>query len=112
LIKTIVKLVIVVLIANATWRIGSAYIAHYKFTDSIQQLSLFRGRQTDDVLRKRIFEAASDFDIPVDEQDITLRTQDRHTIVDGAYVREIEVAPGFVYPWPFDFHVDTLSSIL
>jgi len=110
LIKTIVKLVVVVLIANATWRIGSAYVSHYKFTDSVHQLSLFRGQQTDDMLRKRIFEAASNFDIPVD--DITLQSRDRHTIVDGAYVREIEVAPGFVYPWPFDFHVDTLSSIL
>ena len=112
MIKTIVKLVVVVLIANATWRIASAYISHYKFTDSIHQISLFRGNQTEDVLRKRIFEAASDFDIPVTDQDITLRTQNRHTIVAGAYVREIEVAPGFVYPWPFDFHVDTLSSIL
>ena len=110
MIKTIVKLVVVVLIANATWRIGNAYVSHYNFTDAVHQLSLFRGQQTDDMLRKRIFEAASNFDIPVD--DITLLSRDRHTIVDGAYVREIEVAPGFVYPWPFDFHVDTLSSIL
>ena len=112
MIKTIVKLVLVVLVANATWRVGSAYISHYKFTDSVHQISLFRGRQTDDMLRKRIFQAASDFDIPVSDQDITLRTENHHTIVEGAYTREIELAPGFVYPWPFDFHVDTLSSIL
>jgi hypothetical protein len=112
LIKTIVKLALVVLIANATWRVGSAYISHYKFTDSVHQISLFRGTQTDDVLRKRIFEVASDFDIPLSDQDFMLQTKDHHTIVDGAYVREIEVAPGFVYPWPFDFHIDTLSGIL
>jgi hypothetical protein len=112
LIKTIVKLAIVVLIANATWRVGSAYVAHYKFTDSVHQISLFRGTQTDDMLRTRIFQVASSFDIPLSNGDVTLKTESNHTIVDGAYVRDIEVAPGFVYPWPFDFHIDTLSGIL
>ena len=112
MIKTIIKLALVALIANGSWRVASAYMTHYKFTDSVHQLALFRGKQADDVLRRRIFEVASDFDIPVSDEDITLRTQDHHTIVDGAYTLEIELVPGFVYPWPFDFHIDTLSGIL
>jgi len=112
LIKTLIKLAIVALIANGSWRVGGAYMTHYKFTDSVHQLALFRGKQADDVLRKRIVQVASDFDIPVSDADITLRTQDHHTIVDGAYTLEIELAPGFRYPWPFDFHIDALSGIL
>ena len=112
MIKTIIKLALVALIANGSWRVASAYMTHYKFTDSVHQLALFRGKQADDVLRRRIFEIASDFDIPVSDEDIALRTQDHHTIVDGAYTREIELAPGFRYPWPFSFHIDALSGIL
>jgi len=112
LIKLILKLAVVALIANCTWRVGSAYVSHYKFQDSVEQAALFRGSKTDDVLRRRIFELASDFDIPVTEDQVTLTTSEHHTVVDGGYTRIIELAPGFTYPWEFTFHVDTLSGTL
>jgi hypothetical protein len=112
LIKAIVKLALVVVLANASWLDGSEYIMHYKFTDSVQQTTLFRGKRTDDVLRQRVLELASDYDIPVAEDALTLRSEDHHTIVEGAYTREIELLPGFKYAWPFSFHIDTLSGIL
>ena len=112
MIKLILKLAVVALVANATWRVGSAYVAHYKFEDSVQQAALFRGSKTDDVLRQRIFEIASDYDIPITDQDVTLTSGDHHTIVDGDYTRVIELVPGFEYPWAFKFHIDTLSGIL
>ena len=112
MIKLVIKLAIVALLANASWRVGSAYVAHYKFEDSVQQAALFRGTKTDDVLRRRIFELASDFDIPVTDEQLTLTTSEHHTVVDGGYTRIIELAPGFEYPWEFTFHVDTLSDTL
>jgi hypothetical protein len=112
LIKAILKLVIVVLVANASWRVGTAYVMHYKFTDSVEQTTLFRGKRTDEVLRERVFELASDYDIPVTDDDVSLRSENHHTIVEGAYRRNIELLPGFTYPWPFSFHIDTLSGIL
>ena len=112
MIKAIVKLVIVVLVANACWRVGTAYVTHYKFTDSVQQTTLFRGKRTDEVLRQRVFELASDYDIPVTDQDVSLRTEDHHTIVEGSYRRDIELLPGFKYAWPFSFYIDTLSGVL
>ena len=112
MIKLILKLVVVALIANATWRVGSAYVAHYKFKDAVQQAALFRGSKTDAVLRQRIFELASDFDIPVTGDQVTLMTAEHHTVVDCSYTRVIELAPGFKYPWEFAFHVDTLSGTI
>jgi hypothetical protein len=35
--KLIVKLVIVALIANAVWHVVSAYTAHYRFKDAIEE---------------------------------------------------------------------------
>jgi hypothetical protein len=112
LIKLILKLALVALIANASWRVGSAYVAHYKFQDSVQQAALFRGSQTDDVLRRRIFELASDYDIPVTDDELTITTSEHHTVVDGGYTRIIELVPGYKYPWEFTFHVDTLQGTL
>jgi hypothetical protein len=112
LIKLIIKLAVVALIANATWRVGNAYVAHYKFTDSVQQAALFRGNKTDDVLRLRIFDIASDYDIPLTDGDMTLTTQEHRTKVDGNYTRIIELVPGYTYPWEFTFHIDTLKDTL
>jgi hypothetical protein len=111
-IKAVVKLAIVALLANASLRVASAYIMHYKFTDSVQQTTLFRGKRTDEMIRTRVFELASDYDIPVSDADVSLRTEDHHTIVEGQYRREIELVPGFRFAWPFSFHIDTLSGIL
>ena len=112
MIKLILRLAIAALVANAAWRVGSAYVSHYKFQDSVQQAALFRGSMTDDALRRRIFEFASDFDIPVSDDQVTLTTTLRHTVVEGGYTRIIELAPGFEYPWEFTFHVDTLQGTL
>ncbi|HEY3052362.1 MAG TPA: hypothetical protein VGK04_03135, partial [Thermoanaerobaculia bacterium] len=79
MIKLILKLIVVALLANAAWRVGSAYVAHYKFEDAVQQAALFRGSKTDDVLRRRIFELASDFDIPVSDDQVMLITNEHHT---------------------------------
>ena len=112
MIKLILKLAVVALIANCTWRVGSAYVSHYKFTDAVQQAALFRGNKTDDVLRLRIFDIASDYDIPLTDGDMTLTTQEHRTTVDGNYTRIIELVPGYQYPWEFTFHIDTLKDTL
>ena len=112
MIKLILKLVVVALVANASWRVGSAYVSHYKFQDAVQQSALFRGNKTDEALRQRIFELASDYDIPVDPEDVTLKTSEHQTTVDGSYTRVIELAPGFKYPWEFTFHIDTLQGTI
>ena len=112
MIKLIIKLAVVALIANATWRVGSAYVLHYKFTDAVQQAALFRGNKTDDVLRLRIYDIASDYDIPLTDGDMTLTTLEHRTTVDGNYMRIIELVPGYKYPWAFTFHIDTLKDTL
>jgi hypothetical protein len=112
LIKLILKLALVALVANASWRVGSAYVSHYKFTDAVQQAVLFRGTRTDDMVRQRIAELASDFDIPVTDSEVKLTTLEHHTVVDGGYTRIIELMPGYKYPWQFTFHIDTLQGTL
>ena len=108
MIKLVIKLAIVALIANAVWRIGSAYAAHYRFTDAVQATTQFRGTKTDQQIHDRILDLASQYDLPVADGDLTVRRDpNSHTIVDGAYAKPIDVVPGVTYPWPFKFHVDT-----
>ncbi len=109
MIKLAVKLALVALIANATWRVGSAYASHYRFTDGVQATTQFRGGRSDEQIHDRIVDLASQYDIPLTDETLTIRHQTNHTVVDGSYARPIELFPGFTYRWPFTFHVDTLA---
>ena len=106
MIKLIVKLAIVALIANATWRVGSAYANFYKFQDSVHQATQFRGRKSDEELRQRLMALANEYDVPIKAEDFVMKTEFNHFIVDTAYVRKIDVVPGYTYSWPFAVHAD------
>ena len=110
MIKLLLKLAIVALIANATWRIGTAYATHYRFTDAVQATTQFRGSKSDEQIQERVLDLASQYDVPLAQDGVTVRKEaNSHTIVDGAYTKPIDVVPGFTYKWPFKFHVDTFA---
>jgi len=105
--KSIIKLLIAALIANATWRIGTEYLSYYKFKDSVRELTQHRAAKTETQLRERILQIANQYDIPLAEESLTITQVNNHTVVEGSYVKPIEVVPTFRFDWPFQFHIDT-----
>ena len=112
MIKLLLKLAVVALIANAAWHLMTVYTAHYKFSDAVQQTTQFGNDKSIEQLKTRILALALDYDIPLTEDDFTLRrsTEDKHTVVDGSYQRPVDLAPGYARPWTFKIHVDTFSD--
>ncbi len=107
MIKFIIKLALSVLVANATWRIGSAYVSHYRFEDAVREAAL-TPRVTDEQLRARIMELASENDAPLEAENLAITHGQSHVLVDASYVRPIEVLPGFPYAWQFAWSVDVV----
>ena len=103
--KAIIKLIIVVLMLNALWRVGSAYASYYRFKDSIRAAAIAE-EKSDVVLRQKIVELASTYDVAVSEEDIFIRRDQHHTYVDSAYKTPVAVLPWYVYDWPFNVNVD------
>jgi hypothetical protein len=103
--KLLIKLAIAALIANAAWRVGMEYVTHYRFTDSVHEAMLGRD-ETEAQLRSRILELASQQDIPLNDDNFTVRTQDRRVEVNGAYVKPILFLPGYERPWTFNLEVE------
>ena len=110
MIKLIIKLAIAALIANAAWRVGNVYLSYYKFKDAVQEITQFRGQKSDSEIESRIFELADQHDLPLTHSNLTVRREESHTIVDASYIQPVELAPGFIYPWPFAVHVDTFTD--
>lgn len=103
--KAILKLIVVVLMANALWRIGSAYTSFYKFKDSVRAAAMDEGKSEDD-LRQKILELASTYDVPLTAEAITIRREQRQTVVESSYTTPVAVLPGYEYQWPFSLVVD------
>lgn len=111
MIKLIIKLALVALVANATWRVGNAYVSFYKFRDSVSESAQFSRGASDDQLHARIMELAAQFDVPVGDDDFTIRRDHDHTFIDGTYTQPIEVVPGYKYPWSFSWNVDAYTVV-
>lgn len=109
MIRLLLKLALAALIANATWRIGSAYTTLYRFKDSVSETTQFNGDKSDEQLRQKILELAAQFDVPVTEDSFTIRRTNDHVYVNGSYTQPVEVFPGYRYPWPFTWSVETLT---
>ena len=109
MIKVLLKLVLAALIANATWRIGSAYLSFYRFKDAVQQTMQYGPERSEAQLQSKILELASQHDVPLTTTGFTVRRDENHTIVDGGYHTAIDLLPGYQYDWPFTVHIDTFS---
>jgi hypothetical protein len=110
LIKLLLKLIVVALVANAAWHVMTAYTSYYKFKDSVQQTTQFGNDKSIEQLKTRILALAADYDLPIGEDDLTVRREGLHTVVDASYSKTIDVAPGFSQRWAFEVHTDTFSE--
>jgi hypothetical protein len=109
-IKLIVKLAIVALVANAAWHVMAAYMSYYKFQDAVQQTTQFGNDKSIDQLRTRVLALASDYDVPVGEDDLSIKRDAQHTIVESSYSKMIDLLPGYAQSWTFQVHTDTFSE--
>ena len=111
MLKTIIKLAIVALLANAIWRIGSAYMSFYRFKDSVDELALHSKGKTIEELKDRVLELAASYDEPIEADAVSVHRDDPHLIVEGSYKKRVLLAPGFEYAWPFTLKVDEMVIV-
>ena len=110
MIRTLIKLAVVALVANATWHAFGAFSPHYKLRDAVQYAAQHRSEMTDAALRDKILDLASRFDVPLTEDDVRVKHDAQQTVVDVSYMRLIELAPGLARRWPFSMHVEVLND--
>jgi hypothetical protein len=110
MIRTLVKLALVALLANATWHVFVVYLAHYKFKDSVTSTAQFGVEKTEPELRDRILVLAGELDVPVTDDNLSIRRDEHETVVETSYKRRIELVPGYKYEWPFTMRVDVFTT--
>ena len=107
--KFLIKLAITALLANAAFRIGTEYLLHYKFRDSVREDAMYRARNEEE-MSQRVMETAASYNIPLAPDSFSLRRDGRQIFVRGSYTKPIEIVPGFPYQWKFDFEIDAITT--
>ena len=108
MIKLLVRLAIVALLANAAVHIGSEYLTHVKFRDAIRDAAMFKAKN-DTELMARIMALAEQYEVPLDEENLSIEREDRQIRIDGWYDQPIEVLPRYQYPWHFGLSMSVLT---
>ena len=109
MIKSIVKILIAVLLANAIWHVASAYVSYYRFKDAVSELALHPAGKTESQIKDRVVELAVAHDEPLDAESVKVQRNDQHTVVEGNYSKPIVLFPGLEYQLPLSLNVDRFS---
>jgi hypothetical protein len=104
MIGRLIKLALLVVILLGVWRIGEVSLAHYRFSDEVDQIAQRSMKSDVETVRAAVMEAAGTYDVPLAPDTIAVRIQGEHCYIDLTYVRPIEVLPRYKYPWSFDVH--------
>ena len=107
--KTIIKLALAALITYAAWNGANAWLTYFKFKDAVTELAQFGSKLSEEDLKGKVLQTASEYSVPLTEDDVKVRRENSKTFVDASYTQPINVLPWYVYPYTFELHVDALT---
>ena len=100
--KTLIKIGIALLIITACFQASRYYFNNFQFEDAAQQRLLFETRASDAEVINIVMRLAGEYQLPLKEEDISVRTVGQDRVVEMEYTENIPLIPGvFDYPWKF-----------
>ena len=96
--KTIIKIAIVLALANAVVRAGLVAMDYYQLKDAAQQEVTWGDRATPAQLAQNVLEKAAEFDVPLDAENVEASRNKDLTVISVGYTQPVEIFPAFIYP--------------
>jgi hypothetical protein len=123
MVKTLIKIALALVVIHGAFRIGNAYWTFYRFEDTLQEQAQFGDRKTEAQLCDAAMDTAANLGVPITAAQLTVRKgaampyncQDgprgieagslpqpsSQLWITGTYVDQVQVFPGYFYPWEF-----------
>jgi len=101
-IRRLFSLAVILLIANATVRVGLVWIHYQNFKDAVSETVLFAGTKPDDALRDKVMQIARDNSVPLDPTFVTIDRAGGGLTISASYVEQLQILPGYRRPWQFN----------
>ena len=107
--KTLIRLLIVVAVLNATARAAMAAWRYYEFKDLTHQTILFGARATPAQLQAEILRRAAELELPVEPENVEVTRDGARVRATASYTQAIELFPRYRYPVDLSFTVDAVT---
>ena len=109
MIKTIFKLLIVVIILNGLFRTAMVAWDYFQLRDEAEQLIIFGSQSSTEVLHGRIMAKAQELGIPLEPENLDVRREGSRTFATASYQQPLEYFPNAIYPLDMSFMVDAFQ---
>ena len=108
MIKKVISLVVFLLLANAGVRVGMVYFHDQQFKDALNELSLFSGTKSEEIIRAKVMQLATENQIPLDPDFVEIARKNvpgigDHSVIKVSYAVMVPVVPGKPRRFQFDY---------
>ena len=104
--RNLIRLAVLLLIANALYRFVPVYLHYYQFKDGVQETALFAKDKTDTELVDRVMTLAERYQIPIERDAVQVSRDTRLTHITLMYEEQIEWVPTYRRTMPFTVAVE------
>jgi len=106
MLRNLVRLLVLLLIANALYRFVPVYLHHYQFKDAVAEAAKFSKDRTDVELVDRVMVLAERYQIPLDREAVQVTRDKQLTYINLVYEQEIQWVPSYKRRMPFNVSVE------
>ena len=110
MIRKVISLAVIVLVALFFWRVTPVWMTYFDFKDQVHEASRYSEGQTAGQVQQHILRLAREDDIPLEANAIKVLKEQQLVHVSLAYTEQLQVLPGYFYPYEFTIEVDTPIS--
>ena len=107
MLRNLIRLAVLLLIANALYRFVPVYLHHYQFKDAVAEAARFSKDRTDAELVDRVMLLAERYQIPLDREAVQVTREKQTTYINLGYQEVIEWVPTYKRPMGFTVSVDS-----
>lgn len=110
--KTLIKVLIVLVVLNACVRGGAAAKRYFQLKQAAQDAVLFGANATPEEIQSQILKKAAELRLPVEPKNVVVERSGDHTRADAVYRETVEYFPGQKYSVGLSIAVEGYSMVL
>jgi hypothetical protein len=115
MVRTTIRLAILLLIAHALFQAVPVYWHYYQFKDAVKETARYSKGRADAQVVARVLELASQYDVPLERDSLQVWREKEHTFIEAVWVEPVELRPKYLYPWKFTvsesaWHIEPVTA--
>ena len=106
MLRSVVRLLVVGVIAHAVYGFVPVYVHNCQFTDAVGEAALFSRDRPPYEIVEQVMELAAKYDVPLEAEAVEVSKDRQKTYIALMYEHRIAWLPGFAHAMPFHVAVD------